>query len=262
MFTLGLYNKFEEFNKDKIDRRHKYHADYLNLCQVAEFLQEEGNILQRERKLTEFWSQLYQNKIDEYKPGEIGFVQSLMALFLPLFKLQPFVYEEKHCQVCSFYERNKIRWPLPLKFDDIGNISYDSLQQWYDWYVDRRPYQQCETCFENELNIEINYEQEPNILIIEFISTKKRQNEKFFSPTLRNKVKNSRFELIATINMPIPKHFTCAIYEPFLDKSNPYPNIWAIHDGLKNQGKIVQAPSLQFVFEQNPILLFYKKFDS
>jgi len=57
---------------DEINHFDNLHANYLYLWQVTKFLQEE-NIFQREKKVAEFLSQMYQNKIAEYKPSEIGF---------------------------------------------------------------------------------------------------------------------------------------------------------------------------------------------
>jgi len=48
------------------------------------------------------------------------------------------VFPETHIIGCLFHFKQAL--------DDIGSISYDSLQQWYDWYFGRRPYQQCEIC--------------------------------------------------------------------------------------------------------------------
>jgi len=125
-------------------------------------------------------------------------------VLLLLSDLQPFITEKKICQTCDLKEENKFKWNLPLQFYEFSESKFNSIQEYYDWYVGKRLKQHCEVCSEDSLTIWINYAQEPNFLIIEFISTRNSQqkNNKFsFNKVLKNKDTNSQFNLVATINM-------------------------------------------------------------
>ena len=76
----------------------------------------------------------------------MGFIQELFSLFLPLSDLQPFITEKKVCQTCEF----------------------NSIQEYYDWYVGKRLKRHCEVCSEDSLTTVVCFDFYFNELALNF----------------------------------------------------------------------------------------------
>ena len=187
----------------------------MSLCGVGETLINAKCVEERTALIMNFWESLYTAKIEGNKKGKTGFVQDLLTLFLPLLQLQPFIKEEKVCKFCNFKEENKIRWPLPIRIHDLGNLMYNSIQKQFDWFIGKRTPEKCEVCFQDCLETQIKINNEPNFVLIEFIPSLAYDQGKIeYNQILINNNSKSQYQLIATINRPSPVHFNCAIYEP------------------------------------------------
>ena len=93
----------------------------------------------------------------------------------------------------------------------------------------------------SKLDNNFHYSKVPNFIIIDFVPINHPKKEFFtYNESLEIKQTKSNYKLIGMINMPSPNHFTCSIYEPNTLCSINVKGSLFIHDGLKNQGKLVQ----------------------
>ena len=255
VFALGLKGKFPDFDKKHANRKHKLYEWYSLLCKTADSLQETSP---KTEIIQNFWKCLYEGKIDENEPGSEGSVQELFHLFQPLFSFQPFFVKEMLCQFCQYREKKNLRWPLPIKIQDFNDLKVNSVQEYFDWHISKKSLARCDVCHQNELEITSRYHKEPKIIFIEIISTHKRKKSFEYNTTIKGINANSKFCLIAMVNMPTSNHFTCSIYEPKL-QDIIYEKKWFIHDGYKNQGKLVEVKKMEQLWNQKPIIFIYKK---
>ena len=125
----------------------------------------------------------------------------------------------------------------------------------------------CEICSENRLKVSFDkILKESRYVIIEYIFANKSGQIKLptgflFNEFLENTRTNAKFRLVSTINRPTPSHFSCCLYEPQFLHDEMRSEGWFIHDGLKNQGKLVRLDSINNVCKQKPMILFYKRTD-
>ena len=160
----------------------------------------------------------------------MGYIQPLFRLFGPLLKLQPFILKNYCCKFCKFEKTERSRFPVPISINDLNHLSFNSLQEYFNWYFSLMIQMHCEICLQNHLESEIKYENDPNFIIIELISLNGRLNPNFnYGKILTSK--NSNYQLFSTLNMPYSDHFTCCIDEPILD-SRENNNQWFVHDDL------------------------------
>ena len=262
LYTLRLHTRIRDFDEKNADVKHRYQKQYISLFQAANALKNADSIEERGNIVMNFWDEMYKAKIDENPIGKMGFVQELLALFLPLFSIQPFLEEERTCGFCGYKELVKKRWPLPIKIHETGNLNFSSIQQYYNWFVGYRPLEHCEACLQDKLENKVNIAIVPKIIVIEFIPTTKQragQKKSFeYSTFIESKNLKSKHSLIATINNPTPLHFNCAISEPLNTVDKKVTQGWSIHDGLQNSGKVTEVTNMSEIWSQKPIILIYK----
>ena len=262
LYTLRLHTRIPDFDEKNADAKHRYQKQYISLFQVANALKNADSMEERGNIVMNFWDEMYKAKIDENPIGKMGFVQELLALFLPLFSIQPFLEEERTCGFCGYKELVKKRWPLPIKIHETGNLNFSSIQQYYNWFVGYRPLEHCEACLQDKLENKVNIAIVPKIIVIEFIPTTKQragQKKSFeYSTFIESKNLKSKHSLIATINNPTPLHFNCAISEPLNTVDKKVTQGWSMHDGLQNSGKVTEVTNMSEIWSQKPIILIYK----
>jgi len=105
VFSLGLFNKFKEFNLLKSSKQHKYHKEYALLCEIAQFPLDSTSSLERKNLIGRFWTKMNEVGLDNNEKGKMRFVQELLLLFAPLLHLQPFFEEERICKLCDLKEK-------------------------------------------------------------------------------------------------------------------------------------------------------------
>ena len=257
IFALKLFPLFSNFCAYQADKRNKFYETYILLVKTTENLINHSINSNRQNQILEFWNNMFQTGIDENKPGEYGYVTSLLCLLTPLLKLRPFVSEKTKCQKCTIEYSNRFRWNLPIQIQDINDLKLNSIQSYFDWYLGKKK-QECEICKEKAKEIIWSYQDEPNFIILEYINAKKRDNFKF-NELIESKLTHSRFELIATINTPFLNHFNCTINEPILAGEKSTLKGWWIHDGTLNQGRITPLAGIQQVWNEKPLIFVYKK---
>jgi len=252
VFTLGLYKKYNNFNIPNIDRRNKFNNQYISLCNLAEKMP--SNI--SSKLIMDFWDEMWRTGVDDKKPGTMGYVQELLNLMLPLFDLQPFIELEKNCDYCKLETKEKVRYPLPLQIHEFGELKYNSIQNYFDWILEKIG-DHCEICFEKKLNSIFNIHKDPDFIFIEFIpiQNSKQKSKIQYDATLFNKKNNSKFQLIATINNSTPLHFNCSIFEPrnIFNRQSILLEGWYLHDGVQNNGRLVKLESVKEIWKEKPM---------
>jgi len=194
------------------------------------------------------------------QPGVQGFIEQLLLFFQPLLDLQPFLEKSKVCRSCNLEEKKNLRWLLPLQIFDTKNLEFSSLQEYFNWYLSPKESQVCTLCFDTQMQIFLNFKKIPNFLIIECVTDNELnlQRNFIFNQTLVNEDTESKFELVATINRPTENHFNCSIYQPKPLCRDALEG-WMLHDGLKNNGMLLEVHDFNELWRQNPIIVFYKK---
>ena len=256
-----MFSKFDDFSREAIDRRHKHCENYLRLCDAAEMLLQSEKSLEKQNVVLEFWKYIYSKNLDENKPGAEGFVESLLDLFKPLLGLQPFLQTIKKCHSCHFEEKKRSRWPLPLRIQDINDLNFMSIKQFFSWFMDKK-FQECELCSQKQMESGLVLKQDPNFVILEFMSSHLNQkgHEHFeYDEIIENEITNTKFRLFATINRPSENHFSCSIKEPYFPNLKLSLNGWFNQDGLVNNGKFRPLEHITQLYHQRPFILFYKK---
>lgn len=266
IFSLLLLPDYKEFNRENATRNHMFYEHYLKLCDTAEKLKSQENIEEKLKIVQECWKFMYRVKIDDISPGNQGFVQQLFKLFSPILSLQPFITETKTCKFCELEEKRKTRWPIPIKIHDLNHLKFESIQEYFDWYLNDKSSIHCEVCLQSQLQISSEIVDEPNFIFLEFISSRQTNQLKNFQYTevLKNTRTKSTFKLIATINRPTQNHFNCCFLKTRLNlikesESKKELNDWFLHDGIANDGKLTLLKNLSEVWKEKPMILFYKK---
>jgi len=263
IFTLTLYPKFKEFEKSKADKRSRNYKFYTELCDASESLIKVKTIGERQNIVEAFWGKMFQANFDDIQPGKMGIIQQLMAFFQPLTSLQPYIKRVQHCRFCTFNESKKVRWPLPISIQGLGDLNFSSIQQYYNWFINEKNIEHCEVCYQKQKEVfSEDVKNEPSLLFLELIL---RDNEESVHPNftfnleLVNQKTNSKFQLFATLNRPSDNHFNCSIFEPHLGKNGKQIEGWFLHDELLNQGRISETKDILEIWRQRPIIFFYKK---
>ena len=258
VFTLCLLPNFKCFGKGNADKRNKNYKNYIKLCDTAELLLQNQDMVARQNIIKDFWLQMYNAKVDDMGPGSQGFAQQLLHLFEPLLNIQPFLEEIKYCHSCGLKDKKRLRWQIPMKIHDCNHLRFQSLQRYFDWYLNTEHSHHCEVCLQQNVEIKTNYLNEPDFIIIDFIGTAEDVDFQY-NETLENQNTNSRFELVATVNMPTPNHFNCCIKGCSIVSEVGSVDTWHLHDGLRHEGGIVPLDDVQQIWDEGPFLMFYRK---
>ena len=72
---------------------------------MSELLIQAKTIMSKQQLVWDLWESLYQNNIDDQRPGVEDSVQNLLNLFLPLFNLQPIIGRSQYCLFCGLTEK-------------------------------------------------------------------------------------------------------------------------------------------------------------
>ena len=223
-------------------------------------------MIHRQDLISEFWEYAYNANIDDIKPGKTGFVRHLLELFKPLLSLQPFGEEIRTCHSCETEDVRRLRWPVPIEIHDCNHLKLSSFQKYFEWYLNSKHYQHCEVCLQAQVEIVTNYKSEPNFIIIDFIGSSDHNENKYtqleYNDIIENPNTKSKFQLISTINMPYFYHFNCCLYNPITKIQLLDGNLWYLHDGLDNNGTLTPLVDVSEIWEQKPIILFYKKLNT
>lgn len=250
VFALCLYPKLDDFLKNRADKRYKYHQQYIDLCNTSELLVRAKTADDRQQLIRVFWENMFKAKIDENKPGDMGYVQQLLVLFGPLLSLQPFIVRSQVCQFCNFKENKRIRWPLPMAIHGFEDLNYDSIQKYYNWFLNSKRTEQCDICLQqtNQICYQ-NNTNEPSLIVIELLSRTTEGMWAFKNFTINQEIENEvtkvRYRLIATINHPSANHFNCCLFESNLSDNQQNIGSWFKHDGLMYQGKITLMKNIE-----------------
>ena len=68
---------------------------------MSELLIQAKTIMSKQQLVWDLWESLYQNNIDDQRPGVEGSVQNLLNLFLPLSNLQPMIRRTQYYLFCG-----------------------------------------------------------------------------------------------------------------------------------------------------------------
>ena len=223
IFALTLYPKFKEFHESSADKRHKNYNHYVELCNSSVSLSKAKTIVERQNIVEQFWVKMFLEKFDDTPPGSMGIIQQLMGFFKPLICLQPYIKRVQVCRFCEFNESKKIRMPLPISIQDLGDLNFSSIQQYYDWFINEKNLETCEICLQEQKEVYLeDLKQEPTWLFIELILRSTQEEiieQKFtFDLELFNQKTKSKFQLLATLNHPSDNHFNCSVFQPHLER--------------------------------------------
>ena len=204
--------------------------------------------------------------LDSEPVGKFGSVSNLITLFHNLSFMELYCLVRTNCNECNKKTIKRTILRMPIILENIsavcvqGCINKKFFEKKSDFCCDKcQNFSKSESCriMTSPPYLILYLETNGNSIIFENQSFIYDEEIEFFS--LAGGDSPSKYKLVASINSPSPVHFNCSIKDPKINKE--IYSGWFIHDGLQENGRIIQRENFSEMLKEKPFVLFDERND-